>query len=263
MAVLVATFDADTSAVQLSIDGSTWSTVPATVTATRLVAGGSEELVRGVVAKPVIAGYLVAVDHEMPLNADVAYTVTGYSAAGAVVGSASVSVATTSTKVGIWVKAPGRPDLSVFCQIASLGEISSATIGGTYQVLDGDAVAVAQFSGVAPESFPLVLRTDVGAETDALRALLKEYRVVLLQPVGTRDMDAGWYFTGQANRSNPGGFDGFSFRYTTLAPVASRVPAGLVGGAAWTYDALLATYASYAAVKAAYPSYFAMSQGPA
>lgn len=262
MVVLVAAFTASTASVELTVDGSTWSSTPATVTVTRMATGGVSESVRGLVSRAVIGGYLVATDHEMPLNSTVTYSITGYSSAGAVIQTAQASVSTAVTAVGVWVKAPGRPDLSRLCKPASVGEINSATVGGVYQILGGGAVAVAQFSGVAPESFQLVLRTDAGAETDALRTLLAEYRVVLLQPVGVDDIDAGWYFIGQANRSNPGGFNDFAFRYTTINPVATRVPAGQAGGSTWTYGAVASTYATYGDVKAAYPSYFDLAQGP-
>lgn len=262
MVTLVAAFDPETASVQLTVDGSTWATVPATVTVTRQASGEASETVRGLIGKAVVGGYLVATDHEMPLGASVTYTIVGMDSSGTSLASASASVATTVTATGVWVKAPGRPDLSILCQPASLGEITSTTVGGVYQVLGGEGVAVAQYSGVAPESFQLVLRTDKGADTDSLRKLLKDYRVVLLQPVGVDDMDPGWYFTGQANRSNPGGFNDFAFRYTTLTPVASRVPAGSSGGSVWTYAALADTYATYDDVKAAFGSYFALAQGP-
>lgn len=262
MATLSASFDSATASVTLVIDGTSWSTVPDTVTAVRSVPGGSDDVVRGVIDKEVVDGYLVATDHEMDINSSVTYTVTGY-VSGSAVETASATVSTTCTEPGVWVKAPGRPDMSLLCQPATVGEISSPTVGGTYQVLGGEAVAIAQFSGVAPESFQITLRTDAGEQTDALRALLADFRVILLQPVGVDDIDPGWYFIGQANRSNPGGFNAFGFRYTSLTPVSSRAPAGQAGGATWTYAALAEVYATYADRDAAYSSYFEMSQGPA
>jgi hypothetical protein len=262
--VLVAVFDPVTSSVRLSINGATWGgTVPAYVTATRTVPGSAAVLVRGVIQKPLVGGYLVAVDHEMPLASQVTYQVTGYSAAGAVVATASATVSTVGGSVGVWVKAPGRPDLSVLCQLADSPTLSSPTIGGTYQVIGGDAVAVSQWSGVAADSGQLVLRTDAGAQTAALRELFRTARVVLLQPVGESDLEPDWYYVGSVTPVNPGGFVGFGFRRWQVDVTRVRVPAGQQGGSTWTYGSVMATFATYADLKAAYPSYFAMAQGPA
>lgn len=258
---LVATWQPDSASVLLTVVGSTWTTVPATVTVTRKTAATPETKVRGIIGKPVIGGYLVATDHEMDLNSTVTYTITGYSALGAVVGSASASVATTAVTAGVWVKAPGRPDLTVFCLPASLGDVSSQTVGGVYQVIGGQAVAVAQWSGLAALSAGLTLRTDRGSHTSRLKALLQVARVLLVQPVGWSDLDPGWYYASSAAWQNPGGFDAFTFRLCTLALQSVGVPAGQQSGGTWTYATSTGTWATYAASKAAHSSYFARSQG--
>lgn len=262
--VLVATFDAGTASVLLTINGATWGgTVPATVTATRTVPGGAAELVRGVIGKPVVGGFLVAVDHEMPLASQVTYAVTGYTAAGAVVAVAEATVSTDGGDVGVWAKAPGRPDLSVHCQLVESPSLASPTIGGTYQVIGGEAVSVSQWSGVGAASGPLTLRTDRGQQTAALEALFEVARVVLLQPVGESDLKPGWYFVSQATPSNPGGFVEFTFRRWQVDVVRTRVPAGQQGGSTWTWETVMDTYATWDDVKAAYASWFALAQGPA
>lgn len=263
MATLSATFDSSTASVDLAIVGSSWSTVPAYVTATRQVPGGAAELVRGVIEKQLVAGYLVAVDHEMPLGSSVTYTVTGYSAAGAVVGTAVSTVNTSGGAAGLWVKAPGRPDLSVHTQLASAPSLASATIGGVYQVIGGEAVAIGQWGGLSARAGSLTVRTGKGAETAALEALLEVARIVLLQPVGDSDLQAGWYFVGSATPSNPGGFVGFSFRLWQLDVHQVQAPAGQQGGSTWTWDSVMGTYATWDTVKAAYASWFALEQGPA
>ena len=263
MATLLATFSPATASVRLTIAGSSWSTVPAYVTATRHVPGGAAELVRGVVEKQIVAGYLVAVDHEMPLASSVTYTVTGYSAAGAVVDTAVATVSTSGSPVGLWVKAPGRPDLSVLTQLTTAPSLASATIGGVYQVIGGEAVAVGQWGGLAARSGTLTVRTSKGAETAALGALLDVARIVLLQPSSDSDLKPGWYFIGSATPSNPGGFADFSFRLWQLDVHQVSAPAGQQGGSTWTWDSLVGTYATWDAVKAAYASWFAVEQGPA
>lgn len=260
MAILVASFDPSTASVLLTIDGTTWGTVPATVTATRTLPDGDPEKVRGIIGKTVAGGYLVATDHEMPLNASVQYTVTGYNPAGASVGTAIATVSTAVTATGLWLKAPGRPDLTVFAQ-PRLGEVSSPTIGGVYQVVGGDAVAIAQWSGLGALSAGLTVRTDRGAATDQLRALLAAARVLLVQPVGWTDLEAGWYFASGAAWSNPGGFEDFAFRLCSLPLQRVGVPAGQSGGAQWTWAAVKAQYATWADFKAAHGSWFLAQQG--
>lgn len=258
---LVATWQPDSASALLTVVGSTWTTVPATVTVTRKTAATPETKVRGIIGKPVIGGYLVATDHEMDLNTSVTYTITGYSALGAMVESGTATVNTTAATDGVWLKAPGRPDLTAFCQPASLGDVSSQTIGGVHQVIGGDAVAVAQWSGVAALSAGLTLRAERGAEVAKLKTLLQAARVLLVQPVGWSDLDAGWYYASSASWQNPGGFDAFTFRLCTLALQSVGVPAGQQSGGTWTYAISTATWATYAASKAAHSSYFARSQG--
>jgi len=260
--VLAATFSADDASVLLTIDGSTWDTVPATVTAVRQATGGVPVKVRGVIARPLIGGYLVVTDHEMEINSRVTYTVTGYTASGAVLSSVTAVVSTTVTALGVFVKAPGRPDLTVFCEPAELGDLQSPTIGGVYQVLGGDAVAVAQWSSVGALTTSISLRTTRGVLTSKLKELLKKARVLLLQPVGLTDLDPGWYFTSGASWTNPGQFDGYAYRRCGLPLQAVGVPAGQSSGSAWTCDMVLATYATGDAVKATYATCFALTQGP-
>ncbi len=263
MATLVLAWSPVTASVLLTVDGTTWTTVPATVTATRQPSGGEPVKVRGIIGKAVAGGFLVATDHEMPLNTSVAYVVTGYSTAGATVGTATATVSTTATTPGVFMKAPGRPDLTVFCQPSELGDVTSPTVGGVYQVIGGDAVAVAQWSSVAANSTSLALRANVGLEVDRLKAMLGLARVLLIQPVGMSDLDAGWYFAGSATWSNPGHFEAFAFRRCMLPLQQVGMPSGQPGGAGWTWAMLAATYATWTAAKAAYPSWFAAQQGPA
>ena len=92
-------------------------------------------------------------------------------------------------------------------------------------------------------------------------ALLKVARVLLVQPVGWSDLDAGWYYASGAVWQNPGGFDGFDFRLCALSLQQVGVPAGQESSTTWTYAVSTATWATYAASKAAHGSYFARSQG--
>lgn len=259
-----ATFDPATAAVSLEVLSGEWpGATPTAVSITRRPMGGVEVPVRGWTRRTIVAGAVFAVDAEMPLGTQVAYTVVGLDTAGATVGTRTATATTTGAAEGLWLKAPGRPDLTVRVDVANLGDIVSDTIGGNYQILGGDAIAVSQWGGISPDKVPLVLRTDRGSHTLALRALFQAARVVLLQPIGLSDLDDGWMFVAQVARANPAGFDDFDFRWTTVQLEATSTPAGDVAGATWTWDMLAATYATWDDVLAAHASWAAVVRGPA
>lgn len=263
VAVLAASFDPALAVVSLTVDGGSWGTVPAMVTIVRQAPGEAEEEVRGWHLATVSGGYVVAADHEMELGQSYTYSVRGYSAADVLLESATAVVDTTVADCAVFLKAPGRPDLTVRAQIAQVSEISSPTVGGNYKIRGGSSVAVSQWGGIDPDSTTLVIRTDAGVETARLRALLKVARILLIQPVGGSELDAGWYFCALASRSNPGGFVDFGHRLTPLQVEGTRVPAGQSAGAVWTWDMLAATYETWGDVAAAYGSWFTVEQGPA
>ena len=259
-----ATFDLVTAAVTVEVLTADWpGATPVQVSIVRRPSGEPEMAVRGWTRRAVVAGHVYATDGEMPLESPVTYTVAGFSSAGASVGAVTVTVDTSGAEHGLWIKAPGRPDLTVRVDVATFDDIGSDTIGGNYQILGGDALAVSQWGGLAPDRVPLTLRTDRGPHTAALRALLTAARIVLLQPIGLSDIDPGWYFAASAGRSNPGGFDAFEMRYTKLQLETTAVPAGDVAGAVWTWDMLAATYATWDDVAAAYSSWAGVMRGPA
>ena len=267
---LSAAFAPATASVLLTVAGSSWATVPAKVTITRRVPGGAGELVRGWINTETVGGYVVATDHEMPIDSSVTYSITGYSAAGAALESAQATISTAGAASGLWIKVPGRPDLTVRVGIApgGVGEVVSQTVGGAYQILGGGTVAVAQYGGAAPWTQSLTVQALDAATVGRVRAILGNLsgsasRVLLFQLAGGDDVPGGWAFVAKVSESLlaqvAGGGGG---RRWTLDLTAARTPAGTSAGAVWTYAALAATYSSYSAAKAANVSYFAMAQGP-
>lgn len=262
--ILEVVFDPEWAAVSIVVDGGMWPSAVDTITITREVAGQPPIDVRGVQRLAVVGGYFVGSDSEAPLGVEVTYTLTGYAANGTVVKVVSCAVETTGAAPGLWVKVPGRPSSTVLVRFRELGEIQSDTIGGTYQILGGGTVAqtTAQWGGVAADRGKIGVTTRRGTHTAQLREALDQGRVLLLQPVGLTDLDAGWYFVSAARRWNPGEFEEFAERWWSLDVERTEVPAGDGQGVPGvTWQTVIDTYSTWAALIGSVNSWFDLQRG--
>ncbi len=262
--ILEATFDPAWAAVNLIVDGGMWPSSVEVITIVRQVAGTPDIPVRGVDELAVVGGYFVGSDSEAPLESPVTYELTGYAAGGAVVKVVTVALTTNGAAEGLWVKVPGRPSLTVCTRFRELADIQSATIGGTYQILGAGTVAqtTAQWGGVSADRTKVGLTTQRGAHTARLDESLRAGRVLLLQPVGTTDLSAGWYYVSTVTRSNPGGFEDFAERWWSLDVERTEVPAGEgrgIPGVSW--QSVIETHATWADLLDAVDSWFDLQQG--
>lgn len=262
-----ATFDPATAAVSLEVLSGEWpGATPAAVSITRRPMGGVEAPVRGWTGRTIVAGAVFAVDAEMPLGTQVVYTVVGLDTAGATVGTRTATATTTGAAEGLWLKAPGRPDLTVRADVAhrGVGDRVSPTVGGVYRILGGPQLAVAQFGGVGAWSREVAIQALDMPTARVVGALLDSHRIVLVQYVGPDDLESGWVMLGDVSESPLvnvyGSGDGrrWELPMTSVAP-----PVGDVAGATWTWDMLAATYATWDDVLAAYASWAAVVRGPA
>ncbi len=228
------------------------------ITITKQPTGGELIPVRGVEDLQVIGGWFLGTDHEIDLGSTITYTAIG-TADGVEVATATVTVDTTGAGAGLWVKVAGKPDLTVRCPIKDLGAVSSPTIGGVYQVAAGGGTVAqtsAQWSGVQSDRLTVSVSVSV-ADRARLRAALDASRVVLLQPVGSSDMDAGWYFVWTMQRSNIAQVEDFDQRLIELDVQRTGMPAGQgVGIAGVSWAALAESYATWADVLAAFDTWF-------
>src|SRR5690554_6073998 len=216
--ILEASFDPSWAAVRLIVDGGMWPDPVTSITITRTVPGSATIPVRGIEARSVVGGTFVGTDHEGPLESSVTYAVTGFDADGDQVATASVTVDTSGAGSGLWVKVAGAPDLTMRARFRSISEVMSPTIGGVYQIAGGGgavAQTTAQWSGIESDMARLGLSVERDGEQARLRAVLSVSRVVLLQPVGSTDLDAGWYFVANVGRSNPAQTEHFERRWFT------------------------------------------------
>ncbi|MDQ2624256.1 MAG: hypothetical protein M3Y20_03745 [Actinomycetota bacterium] len=262
--IFEATFDPAWAAVNLIVDGGMWPSAVASITIARQVAGVPDVPVRGVDSLAVVGGYFVGSDSEAPLESPVTYQLTGYAANGTVVKVVVVAVDTTGAADGLWVKVPGRPSLTVCTRFRELGDIQSATIGGTYQILGAGTVAqtTAQWGGISADRTRVGLTTGRGAHTARLDEALRTARVVLLQPVGTTDLPPGWYYVSTVTRSNPGGFEEFAERWWSLDVERTETPAGDgrgIPGVSW--QSVLDTYPTWTSVLADVDTWFDLQLG--
>ena len=263
MPILTATFDPAYATVGLVVDGALWPSSVDHVTITRLVSGAPDTPVRGVQALPVVSGYFVGSDPEAPLGSTVSYRVDGYLAA-VFVASASAVVDTTGAAAGLWLKVPGDPSATVRCAVIAVGDVSSPTIGGVYQIAGGGAVSasVASWSGISADQLRVTLQVEPGDAFTHIRAALEASRVLLIQPINVQDVDAGWYFVGNVSRSNPGQYDSYLYRLVSLDLTRVGVPAGDGQGIpGWSCAAVLDTYATCAVMLAAKATCFDLLQG--
>lgn len=261
--ILQAEFDPAWAAVRLIVDGGMWPAPVDTITVTRRVLAAPEVHVRGIESRVVAGGYFVGSDTEMDLESLVTYRVDGYGS-GALVASASVLVDTSGAAPGLWVKVPGLPDLTTHARLRGVSEVTSRTIGGVYQIAGGGgavAQTTAQWSGIETDSATVELSAKTGTEVVRLRATLAQ-RVLLLQPVGSSDLDAGWYYVDSTSRSNPAGVESYGRRRFTLDVQRTSVPAGTgqgIPGVTWA--AVLDAYDTWADLVGAKDTWFDVLQG--
>lgn len=261
--VLTATWRPEAAAVSLEVLGSAWSSAVVEVRIERRVAGESVVPVRGADRVPAVGGYWVGTDHEQPLESSVTYQAIGYTAAGAQVLSAMVTVSTSGAPHGIWLKAPGKPNLTVRLGMVERGTRSSTTQGGVYNIAGGRGVAVAAASGRDGDTMTLRVRPRSTAELESALALLDEHRVLLIQPVAViRPFRDAWWFVSSVEEALLTQADRADYWDITLNLTRVGVPAGAGQGVVgWSYAAVAGTYATYAALKAAKASYFDVARG--
>ena len=259
--ILEAVFDPAWASVRLIVDGGMWPSAVASITITRSVPGVPMIGVRGVDRLAVVGGSLITSDTEMPLDSSVTYAVTGYSAAGAVVKTASATVATSGAACGAWLKVAGRPNLTCHAVLRDVGEVESTTQGGVYDVAGGGGIAVAEVAGVNADRLAITIGSLSTQQTDAIRAVL-EHRIVLLQSCSHQPFDSGWYFIESAKRALRGQLATIPGRDFTLQLVGTGIPSGAGQGiAGWSWAGVKGTYPTWAAVMAAKPSWFRLGQG--
>lgn len=262
---LTATFDPARAAVALEVDGSQWGTDPGDIThitITRQVAGTPDVPVRGVDNLAVIGGAFVGSDIEAPLHETVTYQLVGVSTEPAGNLTYSVTISTTGTECGLWLKVAGRPDLTHLAILRHVGDVESATQGGVYDVIGGHGVAVAAASGSDADRVQVTIGSRDDQATAAIRAVL-EHRIVLLQSCEHRPLDAGWYFVSSVRRSLRAQTVHVPGRDFELTLTRAGVPAGAGQGVlGWDYQTIASDYPDYQSLIDSFEDFWALLRGP-
>jgi hypothetical protein len=250
---LAATLEEERLAARLSVTG-----IPAgtdTLTIERRSPSGHVAGVRGAVDATVTGTTYLIRDYELPFDLAVTYTVTCYDGS-TVVGTASAIFSISYGKCEAWLTDLARPTNSLPVTIESINELASTVPSGVHRVLDRRAPVVTALIAWTPAT-QLVFLTDTLDERDQVRALLGSGYPFLLrttpeQGIGnaylalTEFVEERFLTLGERPER----------RFRVASVIVERPdPAIYVPLAPNTYDRVKATYATYAALKAAVATY--------
>lgn len=262
--ILEASFEASQNLVRLVVDGGMWPAPVSRLTITRSSAGRPTEPVRTADNVAAAGGWFLGADDAAPMDASCTYTVAGLSDWGETVATASVVVETAGAAWGLWLKAPGRPQLTCQVPLAQVGDVSSPTQGGVYQVPSGDAIP--QWSGTDADALAVTLLPRDDREVARLTALLRAERTLLIQTGAPAEplLPSGYYFASGVGRSNPTQvrLDVYGRRLFVLQLTATGAPVGEGQGfTGTTYETVRQTFATYQDLKDANATHFDVQQG--
>lgn len=222
----------------------------ASVTITRTDGSGNSAPVRTANPADLTSTDFTGYDYEAPFGVDVTYAAVSNTADTAT--SATVNVAVTRP----WLLHPGVPALSVPVRVASFGDRTMDTAAQPHVVL-GRATPIVISDGVRHSpTFDTVLRTESLAEETALGFLLEDTSVLLMQAVSptTARRRYEWVSVGPVVTTNLIDYFGNETVHWSLPCTVASAPAGLLQSQR-TYSDLLADFADYTALDAAYATY--------
>ncbi|HKE76628.1 MAG TPA: hypothetical protein VKB57_23625 [Acidimicrobiales bacterium] len=250
---LTATLDAGRLAARLQVDG-----VPAgadTYTITRTSPSGSKAGVRGAVNATVAIPTQIARDYELPFDVALTYTVTVYDGA-TVVGTATTTFTLTYGECPAWLVDLARPTNSLPLTIESMDELQFAAAVGVHRILNRRAPVLTSLPAWTPSS-ELIVLTDTLGERDQTRALLGSGYPFLLRTTpaqGIGNMYLGVTDFTEERFLRPGVAPERRFKIEVVQ-VERPDPSIYVPLAPNTYANVKATFATYAALKAAVGTY--------
>lgn len=236
--------------------------VPWRTTVTRRSGGVTVNVRSGDLAyTPGGAGYVY--DHEAPLDGQVTYQAYGYDPLGALVRTSTpvtLTLPTLPAASKLWLKAVNHPTLS----LQLYGSVVAERVRRveTFDV-PGQPSGPRWVDVLSTRRGTLRVVTVSGVERDSLRDLLEEGDLLVQAPAaqGMPDM----FLTVTAEKESPVGPRGNTVTRWELAfsegtrPSTVGSPLRIPG---WTNDAVLASYSSYSALDAAFPTYLARAKGP-
>jgi hypothetical protein len=160
----------------------------------------------------------------------------------------------------IWLVSASDPALSV--QVAKLiGPAAAYTYADRsqrFQVLGRKLPVTRTDYPRGGASGQIIVKCETVADRKAVSALLADNGPVLINTPRPSD-DIGWMWVqpGELTMSNPGGTQGFPFRYATI-PFTEVSPPDADQAPVWTYEQVAAAFPDYATVATNYDDYRAM-----
>lgn len=186
-------------------------------------------------------------------------------------GSTDVTVSTAGAAWGLWVKIPGRADMVTRVGLQSVGEMARATLGGSWQVPGGVAIAqsaaasLAQSAGLGSLSATLQVLTADAGQTAALWQIIAQApgQVVMLQTGQPEELPSGYYqVVNPAQGTIPISPGLYGRRPFTLPITEAVMPAGsgtgLFGAA---HDDIAQSFSSHTEIAATVGSHLELAQG--
>jgi hypothetical protein len=226
-----------------------------TYTITRTAPSGSEAGVRGATDAPVTVPTSIVRDYEVPFDVPVTYDVVVYDGV-TVVGTASVAFEIAYAECEAWLVDLARPTNSLAVTIESMAALSFDVAASVHRILNRRAPVMTSLPAWTPSS-ELIVLTDTLAERDQVRDLLGSGYPFLLRTdpaQGVGNMYLGLtQFVEERFLT-----DGYATQRRVRAAVVQleRPDPGLfVPTPPNTYANVKATYATYAAMKAAVGTY--------
>lgn len=245
MATLLATYDAAYARVGLQIDGFT-DGVPVTITR-------DGDAVRGAVSIVPSSGSYFVWDYEAPFSVSVHYEATD----GTLTATADVTLPITAA----FLRAPGLPSLDREILPADVPTVSRPRPTTVLRPIGRRTPVVLSGTRSAGE-FTLLVWARSYTEADELLALVDNAAVALLLMPGTRGLDRVYVSVGDIEEQPITGYRDDDWTLWALSCVVVNSPVGdTTGDPTASYQAILDTHTSYAALWAANDTYLDVLRG--
>lgn len=260
VAALAAAYDPALSRITLTASGLNAATVRTEIY--RFEAGESPVLANGThVRGEDIGAATGGIVHDFEFAAGVGnrYTLYSFDAGGGgldVAGSDPVSV--TPVLDAVWLKSPARPFLNRAVTVTDFSPVQTPARGGVLEVLNRRLpVAITEVRG--SRRFDLTLMATDGDEADALELFLSFGDVVFLHVPADCAVPGSLYaYVGDVTRSRAS-TRGVR-RFFTLPLVECAAPDPAIAGYTVTWAGLMAGFADWTAVTAAFPTWLDVMQ---
>lgn len=252
---LTATVDSVHAKAVLTLD---WTGASATIR--RVDPDGRRVPVRDAEPAVLVTDTVTVDDQEAPLDVEVYYEATD-SDDGTVITSTPITVPSSGQ---VWLKHPGRPSLNQVITPTAPPERTRELEVTAHTILGRrHPVTISGGRRRAPVG-KLELRTRTLGEAGALRDLLDDGSVLLLQGPDGFDLGSTWIQPMNLSEKWLVRYLGDTYRLWSLDYVTTDRPAGLSlrGITEGTYAWAAANFESYAAALLAYPTYAEMAAAP-